>query len=175
VPLVEVLAAVWYLKWRGVEFTALSYRLVFIHVIVQLIGGHYTYAEVPAFNWLRDEFGWSRNHYDRLAHFALGYCLYIPVREICLRRTPLSASPAWAAFFTFTTITAAAGLWEVWEWLVAATAYSDLGATYLGTQGDPWDAQKDIILAPIGVVFAWLSLTRLHDRTLQRVATDWES
>jgi putative membrane protein len=168
VPLAEALAVVWYFKWRGVELTPFAYRLVFVHLIVQVIGGHYTYAEVPLFNWLRDEFGWARNHYDRLAHFALGFCLYIPVREICLRRTPLCGSRAWSGFFTFTTITAIAGLWEVWEWLVAAAAYSDLGAAYLGTQGDPWDAQKDIVLAPIGVIVSALLLSRLHDRAIRR-------
>ncbi len=171
-PLVEVLAIIYCLRWRGLEFTRLCYYLVFIHVVIQLIGGHYTYAEVPLFNWLRDYFHWQRNHYDRLAHFAVGFCLYNPIREICLRRTPLKTAPRWAAFFSFTTITAIAGLWEVWEWIVAAGAYSDLGAAYLGTQGDPWDAQKDIALSPIGAIAAALLFTAAHDRALKRCESE---
>jgi len=169
VPFLEGLAVVLYHRWRGVELTRLSCYLIFSHLVVQLIGGHYTYEKVPLFDWLKDEFHWSRNHYDRVAHFAVGFCLYIPIREICLRRTPLKASRPWAAFFTFTTIAAVAGLWEVWEWLVAATAYSDLGQAYLGTQGDPWDAQKDILLAPLGAAAAGLLFARLHDAALARI------
>lgn len=167
-PLVEVLVVVWYLRWRGVEFTRLSYYMIFLHVGIQLIGGHYTYAEVPLFNSLRDHFQWQRNHYDRLAHAAVGFCLYHPIREICLRRTPLKSSRAWTAFFTLATITAIAGMWEVWEWIVAATAYSDLGAAYLGTQGDPWDAQKDIVLSPLGALIAAGLFTGIHDRALEK-------
>ena len=92
----------------------------------------------------------------------------MPIREICLRRTPLRASKHWAGFFTLTTICAIAGLWEVWEWLVAATAYSDLGQAYLGVQGDPWDAQKDILLAPIGAAAAAVLFTKLHNAALER-------
>jgi putative membrane protein len=166
VPLCQGLAVIMYAKWPGVELTRPACYLIFVHMIVQMIGGHYTYAEVPLFDWLKDYFGWSRNHYDRLAHFALGFCLYIPVREICLRRTPLRQSTQWGAFFTLMTISAIAGIWEVWEWIVAALAYSDLGAAYLGTQGDAWDAQKDIALAPLGAIICALLLTSWHNRSL---------
>jgi putative membrane protein len=168
VPFLEGLACVLYFYWRGVELTGMAYLFVFLHLIIQMIGGHYTYERVPLFDSLRDLFGWSRNHYDRVAHFAVGFCLYIPVREICLRRTPLSASRPWAAFFTFMTLCAVAGMWEVWEWLVAAIAYPDLGSAYLGTQGDPWDAQKDILLAPLGAAAAGLLFAPWHDRVLNR-------
>jgi len=169
VPLLEGLAFVLYARWRPFEFTRGAWYLVFAHLIVQVIGGHYTYEKVPLFDWLRDTLSWSRNHYDRLAHFALGFCLYIPIREICLKRTPLRASRGWAAFFTLSVLTAIAGLWEVWEWLVAVMVHPDLGAAYLGTQGDLWDAQKDLILAPIGATCALIFLTGLHDRELARV------
>jgi len=168
VPFLEGLAAIVYCRWRGVELTGLSYGLIFLHLVIQMIGGHYTYEKVAFFDTLKEYFGWSRNHYDRVAHFALGFCLHIPIREICLRRTPLSASRPWAAFFTLMTICAIAGMWEVWEWLVAATAYSDLGSAYLGTQGDPWDAQKDIILAPIGAIAVGLLCRNWHDRILNQ-------
>jgi len=168
VPLVEGLAFIIYYRWKKVELTRLTYWLIFGHLIIQCIGGHYTYEKVPLFDWLRDYFGWARNHYDRLAHIALGFCLYIPLREIFLRRTPLNASRAWAGFFTLVTIMAIAGMWEVWEWLVAANAQSDLGNSYLGAQGDPWDAQKDIVLAPIGAVAALFLLTGWHNAALER-------
>lgn len=169
VPLLEGLAFLLYARYRPFTFTRCAWYLVFIHLIVQVIGGHYTYEKVPLFDWLRDTLSWSRNHYDRLAHFALGFCLYAPIREICLRRTPLKPSPRWAAFFTLSVITAVAGLWEVWEWIVAVTAHPDLGSAYLGMQGDPWDAQKDLILAPIGATCALVLLTWLHDREMRHV------
>jgi putative membrane protein len=172
VPLLEGLAFVFYARWRPFEFTRLSWYLVFVHLIVQAIGGHYTYERVPAFDWLRDALGWSRNHYDRLAHFALGFCLYVPIREICLRRTPLGASRRWAAFFTLSLVMAIAGMWEVWEWIVATGVRPDLGSAYLGLQGDIWDAQKDMILAPIGATFALFLLTRSHDAQMARVAEE---
>jgi len=170
VPLLEVTLVVWY-DWRhGFELTPISLRLIFIHVLMQVYGGHYTYAETPLFNWARDTFEWSRNHYDRLAHFSLGFCLVIPIRDICLRWTPLASSKSWAAFFSLTTITAIAGLWEVWEWIVADLAYADLGATYLGTQGDVWDAQKDIALAPLGALVALAVFSKWHDRSIERLS-----
>lgn len=173
VPFLELLACAIYYRW--VELTRASYVLIFVHLVVQMIGGHYTYAEVPLFNWLRDEFGWSRNHYDRVAHFAVGFCLYVPVREICLRRSPLAGSKAWTSFFVYSVLTAVAGIWEVWEWLVAEWAYSDLGTAYLGTQGDAWDAQKDILLAPVGAVAAALLFTRWHNRLLKGLPQKWEA
>lgn len=172
VPFVEGLAAILYYRIRNVEFTRLCYYIIFVHLVVQMIGGYYTYEHVPLFDWLRDYFHWQRNHYDRLAHFAVGFCLYVPIREICLRRTPLKASRRWAAFFTLTTICAIAGLWEVWEWLVAAGTHSDLGNAYLGSQGDQWDAQKDILLAPVGAAVAIFLFTRLHDRALSSIPSE---
>jgi putative membrane protein len=172
VPFVEGLAAVLYYRWRSVELTRLAYGCVFLHLVIQMIGGHYTYAEVPFFDWLKEQFHWSRNHYDRLAHFAVGFCLYVPIREICLRRTPLSASRRWAGFFTLMTITAIAGMWEVWEWIVAEIASPDAGTAYLGMQGDPWDAQKDILMAPLGVVAAVLVFTARHNAVLDALARE---
>lgn len=170
VPLLEGLAFVLYSRWRPFTFTRLCWYLMFVHLIVQVIGGHYTYEKVPAFDWLRDTFDWSRNHYDRLAHFAMGFCLYIPIREICLQRTPLGASAKWAAFFTLSVVTSIAGLWEVWEWMVSVLAHPDLGSAYLGLQGDMWDAQKDLILGPVGATFALFLLTGFHNAQMARVA-----
>jgi putative membrane protein len=167
VPFIEGLALIVYWHWKKVELTRLSYFLVFSHLVIQMIGGHYTYAKVPLFDYLKEVFDWSRNHYDRVAHFAVGFCLYNPVREICLRRTPLGRSRAWAAFFALTVIAAVGGIWEVWEWLVAIAAPQDSGMAYLGEQGDRWDAQKDIALAPLGAIAAIFLFTKAHDKQLE--------
>ncbi len=167
VPFLELMAVLIYYRW--VELSRLSYYLILGHLIIQMIGGHYTYAEVPLFNWIRDALGDSRNQYDRVAHFLLGFLLYIPIREICLRRTPLFASPRWATSFSITTIAAVGGLWEVFEWLVAVTAYPELGTQYLGLQGDVWDPQKDIILAVIGAVAAQAVFASRHEKGIQEL------
>lgn len=164
VPFLELLAAAIYFRW--VPLSHLSCYLILAHLVIQMIGGHYTYERVPPFNWLRDEFGLARNYYDRIAHFALGFLLYVPIREICLRRTPLRYSRNWACFFAVMTIAAIGGLWEVFEWIVAALAHPELGAAYLGLQGDTWDAQKDIILAVVGALAAAPIFHRLHDRLI---------
>lgn len=166
VPFLEGLAVILYWRWRRVELTRLSYYLIFSHLVIQMIGGHYTYAKVPMFDWLKESFNWSRNHYDRLAHFAVGFCLYVPVREICVRRSPLKESRGWTLFFSLCVISAVAGIWEVWEWLVAVAAPHDSGMAYLGEQGDRWDAQKDIVLSPLGAAAAAVLFTREHDRQL---------
>jgi putative membrane protein len=168
VPVLEGLALVLYYRWAGVELTRLCYYLVVLHLVIQMIGGHYSYAEVPLFNHLRDRFGWSRNHYDRVGHLAVGFCLFHPIREICLRSTPLAASRGWSSFFALMTIIAIAAVWEVWEWIVAVTAHPELGTAFLGAQGDPWDAQKDILLAPLGAVVAAAAFTHWHNRLLEQ-------
>jgi putative membrane protein len=168
VPVLEGLGLILYCRWARIEPTRLSCYLIVLHVGVQMIGGHYSYAEVPLFNDLRDRFGWSRNHYDRVGHFAVGFCLLHPLREICLRSTPLSASRRWSSFFALTTIVAIGGMWEVWEWVVAVTTYPELGTNFLGAQGDPWDAQKDILLAPLGAAVSAALFTRWHNGLLDQ-------
>lgn len=145
--------------------TSLSYTLIAIHAIILMIGGHYTYAEVPWFNWLRDTFELSRNHYDRVGHLAQGFVPAIIAREILLRTTALR--PGKMLFFLVVCVCMAiSASYEIIEWLVAASSGSDAVA-FLATQGDVWDTQKDMLFALLGSVTGLLLLSRKHDHQLQ--------
>lgn len=147
------------LLWTRTTFrlTNLSYVLIALHATILMIGGHYTYAEVPLFNWLRDTFELSRNHYDRLGHLAQGFVPAMVVREILLRKTPLTVGKM--LFFLVTCVCLAiSASYELIEWAVAEMSGSDATA-FLATQGDVWDTQKDMLMALIGSVLAqwWLA------------------
>jgi putative membrane protein len=144
------------------KFTRLSYYLIFFYLFVQSYGGHYTYALAPPFNWLRDELGLSRNHYDRVAHFMLGFLMAIPIREILLRY--ISASRRWLAFLTASTVLAIGAFYEFIEWWVAVLVTPELGDKFLGTQGDIWDSHWDMFLALVGAILALTFFMRWHDR-----------
>jgi putative membrane protein len=150
--------------YRYFKFTRLSYYLLFVYLFVQSYGGHYTYALTPPFNWLRDEFHLSRNHYDRLAHFMLGFLMAIPIREILLRY--VKASRRWMAFLTASIVLAIGAFYEFIEWWVAVLVTPDLGDKFLGTQGDIWDSHWDMFLALVGSVCALAIFMKLHDRQL---------
>lgn len=152
------------LTWRSFPLTPLLYRLLAIHAVILMIGGYYTYAEVPLFNWLRDTFELSRNHYDRIGHFAQGFIPAILAREILIRRSPLSEG-RWL-FLTVTSICLAfSALYEMIEWW-AALVNEEAAASFLGTQGDQWDTQWDMFLALNGAIMSQLLLGRVHDRHL---------
>jgi putative membrane protein len=144
--------------------TPLAYRLVFLHALVLMLGGHYTYAEVPLGFWVRDAFGLARNHYDRLGHFAQGFVPAILAREILLRRTPL-ARGGWLFFLVSCVCLAVSAVYELVEWWTAV-ATGEAATAFLGTQGDPWDTQWDMFLALVGALTAQLLLGREHDREL---------
>ena len=151
---------------RWLAFTRLAYALILAHILVQLWGGHFTYGEEPVFGWLQERLGLARNHYDRLAHFALGFCLYVPVREFIVRAAKVSRG--WACFFSVATISAVAGWWEPFEWAVVALN-PGLNAAYLGMQGDIWDAQQDILQGVLGAFVAWPVFTHWHNGFLSRL------
>ncbi len=146
------------------KFTRLAYYLIFFYLFVQSYGGHYTYALAPPFNWLRDEFHLSRNHYDRVAHFMLGFLMAIPVREILLRY--VKTSRRWLAFITASILLAIGAFYEFIEWWVSLLASPELGNAFLATQGDIWDSHWDMLLALIGAICALALFTRTHDRQL---------
>ena len=146
--------------------TTLVYVLIAIHAVVLMIGGRYTYAEVPLFNWIRDAWHLSRNHYDRVGHFAQGFVPAMIAREVLIRRTPLRPG-AWLFFLVLCVVMAISATYELVEW-AAALATGSRADAFLGTQGDPWDTQKDMALAALGGVIAQLALGRLHDRQLAR-------
>jgi putative membrane protein len=152
------------LTWQGFPLTLLLCRLLALHAVILMIGGYYTYAEVPLFNWLQEAFDLSRNHYDRVGHFIQGFVPAILAREILLRRSPLQ--PGRWLFFIITSICLAfSAFYELIEWWVALL--SDQAAeAFLGTQGDPWDTQTDMFLALIGAITSQLALSTYHDRAL---------
>ena len=148
-------------RWR---FTPLVLGLVFLHCAVLMIGAKYTYAEVPWFSWLRDEFGLSRNYYDRLGHFAQGFVPAMVAREILLRNAVLERG-RWLFFLVTCVCLAISATYELVEWWVAL-ASGDAAQAFLGTQGDVWDTQWDMLLALCGAIVAQALLANIHDRQL---------
>ncbi|MDX1560431.1 MAG: DUF2238 domain-containing protein [Marinobacter sp.] len=144
--------------------TPLVYLLILIHAIILLIGGHYTYAEVPLFDWFRDWFGWERNNYDKLGHLAQGFIPAIIAREVVIRFDVFS-SRRWAAFFIVCFCLALSAFYELIEWWVALLS-DEAAEAFLGTQGYVWDTQSDMAWALSGAILALILLGRLHDRQL---------
>jgi putative membrane protein len=152
------------LTYRRFRFTPLVYTLIALHAIVLLIGGHYTYAKVPLFNWLRDEFHLSRNHYDRLGHFIQGFVPAMIARELLIRTSPLR-SGKWLFVIVLGMCLGLSACYELLEWAVSA-ATGSAGDSFLGTQGDPWDTQKDMAMCGVGALAALILLSKVHDRQL---------
>ncbi len=153
--------------WERFRLTPLAYRLIFLHALILVLGGHYTYAHVPPGFWLQDLFQLSRNPYDRIGHFAQGFVPAIVAREILLRVTPLR--PGKMLFFLVCCVCLAiSATYEFIEWW-AALALGQGAHEFLGTQGDEWDTQWDMFLALTGAITAQLLLGRLHDRQLARL------
>jgi putative membrane protein len=148
--------------------TPLAYRLLFLHALILMLGGHYTYARVPFGFWAQDALHLGRNHYDRLGHFAQGFVPAIVAREVLLRRSPLR-SGKWLFFLVVCVCLAVSATYELIEWLAAILGGSSADA-FLGTQGDVWDTQWDMFMALVGAVSALLLLSREHDRELARLA-----
>ena len=161
---VAILAA----TYTRFQFTRLVYVLVWLHAAILMIGGHYTYAEMPLFNWLRDTFDLARNHYDRLGHFAQGFFPAIIARELLLRLSPLTPGK-WLFTLVACVCLAISASYELFEWW-AALLTGSAATAFLATQGDVWDTQWDMFLALVGAVTSQLMLAPLHDRALQRRA-----
>ena len=147
--------------------TPLVYRLLFLHAVILMVGGHYTYAKVPLGFWAQDLLGLARNHYDRLGHFAQGFVPAMLAREVLLRRSPLHRGK-WLAFLVVCVCLALSATYELIEWLAAVLGGSAADA-FLGTQGDVWDTQWDMFMALVGALVAQLLLARVHDRQLARL------
>jgi putative membrane protein len=152
---------------RRFPLTPLAYRLLCLHALILCLGGHYTYARVPLGFWVQDLFGFVRNHYDRLGHFAQGFVPAIVAREVLLRRSPLRPG-GWLFFLVCCVCLAFSAVYEFIEWW-AALLGGESATAFLGTQGDQWDTQWDMFLALIGAITAQLSLSRVHDAELARL------
>jgi putative membrane protein len=150
--------------YRRFQLTPLLYRLLFLHALILIVGGHYTYAQVPLGFWVQDLLDLGRNHYDRLGHFAQGFIPAILAREILLRTSPLTRG-GWLFFLVTCVCLAFSALYELIEWW-AAVIGGQAAEAFLGTQGDVWDTQWDMCLALVGAVTSQLLLSRWHDRML---------
>jgi len=155
------------LTYRRFPLTTLLYRLLFLHAVILIVGGYYTYARVPLGFWFADLFHLTRNYYDRLGHLAQGFVPAILAREILIRRSPLAGS-AWLAFLVVCICLAFSAFFEMVEWWSALVLGAAADA-YLATQGDPWDTQADMLCALIGAIAAVTLLDRMHDRQLARL------
>jgi putative membrane protein len=147
--------------------TPLLYVLVLIHAVILMVGGHYTYAEVPIGDWWRELTGGSRNNYDKLGHLAQGFIPAIAAREILIRFKVVSGK-SWLAFLVLCICLAISAFYELVEWWVALLS-SEAAESFLGTQGYVWDTQSDMFMALIGASLALFSLSRLHDRQLAKL------
>ena len=150
--------------YKNYTLTPLVYRLLFVHALILMVGGHYTYAEVPLGYWMEHWFGFARNDYDKIGHFAQGFVPALLFRELLLRSSPLRQGKL---LFTLvvTSCLAVSASYELIEWAAAITMGQGADA-FLGTQGDPWDTQTDMLMALIGAICAPLVLAKMQDRQL---------
>ena len=146
----------------------LVYGCVFVHLLILIYGGYYTYAATPLGNWAKEAFGLSRNHYDRVGHLALGVFPSFAIREVLLRNTPLRRG-GWLYFLILCVVLAIAAFWELLEWWVTLIVAGDVGTAFLGSQGDVWDAQWDMFLALLGAAVVLPLFGRQHDRSMNLV------
>lgn len=163
-PAVVAAGVLWLTRHRF-PLTKLAYLLILVHCVILVVGGHYTYAEVPAFDWIRDTFGHERNNYDKLGHFAQGFVPAVIAREVTIRLA-VFRSAAWRDFFIVSMCLGISALYELIEW-VAALLSATAAESFLGTQGYVWDTQSDMAYALSGAILALLLLGRLHDRQLR--------
>ncbi|MBI5757910.1 MAG: DUF2238 domain-containing protein, partial [Planctomycetales bacterium] len=169
----------WLLSKDRFRLSNTSFALVVLFMSLHVLGGRYIYSYVPYDDWSRwligrsvsGLFGWERNHYDRLVHFCFGFLLAYPAREILVRAR--AVSPAWSAYFAVEFIAAASVLYELGEWLVAVIFAPDWADRYLGQQGDPWDAQKDVGLAICGATLAMLIAAVRPQPNVATLARAW--
>ena len=152
---------------RSFPLSNLCLGLLAVHALILMVGGYYTYAKVPAGEWVRDALGLARNHYDRLGHFAQGFVPAIFMRELLLRKGVVARN-RWLPFLSISVCLAFSAFYELFEWWTAVAIGT--GATdFLGTQGDPWDTQEDMCMALIGASIAMLCLSRAHDRSIKQL------
>jgi putative membrane protein len=164
---------------KALPLSRVSYTLIFLFLCLHTVGAHYTYSLVPYDAWvesltgrtLSSVTGWERNHFDRLVHFSYGLLLAYPAREVFLRVADVRGF--WGYFLPLDVVMATSMLYELIEWGAASVFGGDLGVAYLGTQGDPWDAQKDMALATLGAIIAMLVTAAINWRFQRDFARVW--
>jgi putative membrane protein len=153
--------------YRRFRLTNLLYVLIFVHSLILMVGGHYSYARVPLGFWMENVFGFTRNNYDRIGHFAQGFVPAIVARELFLRHKVVRRG-AWMVTVIILVCLGISAIYELFEWRTAVFSGSAAEA-FLGTQGDPWDTQEDMSMAGVGASAALLLLSRVHDSALLRL------
>lgn len=156
--------AVLTLTWRHFPLTPLVYWLILIHSIILMAGGHYTYSEMPLFEWFKEIFDLQRNNYDKVGHFAQGFVPAMIAREILIRKKVINGK-GWLNFLVVCFCLALSAFYELIEWWVAVLS-GDSATAFLATQGYVWDTQSDMLLALIGAIASLLTLNKIHDRQL---------
>lgn len=177
--LVLAFGLVMWAAYKHFTFSRASYTLIFLFLCLHSVGAHYTYSEVPYNNWwqsltghdFNSIFGWQRNNFDRLVHFSYGLLLAYPIREIFLRVADVRGF--WGYFLPLDFMLATSALYELIEWASAEVFGGDLGVAYLGTQGDVWDAQKDMAIAAFGALIAMLLTAALNAYLQRDFAKEW--
>ncbi len=160
--LIGLAILVW--TYKRFPLTPLAYTLILIHCLILFLGAHFSYEKVDTFRFIRDFFGWQRNNYDKLGHFAQGFVPAILAREILLRNAVVNGR-GWLNLFVISICLAFSALYELFEWGVAV-ATGDSANSFLGTQGYMWDTQSDMAMALVGAVTALTIFSKVHDRQL---------
>ncbi|CAA6807710.1 MAG: DUF2238 domain-containing protein [uncultured Thiotrichaceae bacterium] len=155
------------LTYRSFRLTSLVYFLILVHCVILMVGGHYTYAEVPWFDDMKAVFGFERNNYDKVGHFVQGFVPAMIARELILRKNLINGK-FWTGFFVVCFCLAFSAFYELIEWGVALLS-GESAEAFLGTQGYIWDTQSDMGYALLGALLALLSLSKAHDRYLEKV------
>ncbi|WP_282030092.1 DUF2238 domain-containing protein [Winogradskyella eximia] len=153
--------------FKPFRFTNLVYILIFLHCAILIIGGHYTYAEVPLFDWIQETFNQSRNNYDKVGHFAQGFVPAMIIREILIRKNVVR-SIKWLNFVVVCIAMAISVTYEFIEWSVSLGT-GEGGDAFLGTQGYIWDTQSDMLYATVGAIFALISMGKIHNRQIEKI------
>ena len=166
--------------WRAFPLSRTSYTLIFLFLCLHTVGAHFTYAEVPYDAWSRQAlgfsidtlFGWERNNFDRVVHFSYGLLLAYPIRELFLRVAAVTGF--WGYFLPLDLTMSSSALYEMIEWVAAVLFGGDLGVAFLGTQGDPWDVQKDMALASLGALLAMCATAVVNYHYQRDFAWEWQ-
>lgn len=158
------------ITFKRFRFTNLVYTLIFFHCAILIIGGHYTYAEVPLFEWIQETFNQGRNNYDKLGHFAQGLVPAIIARELLLRKKVVLKT-SWLNFIVICIAMAISVTYEFIEWGVSLST-GEGGDSFLGTQGDVWDTQSDMLFATIGAIFALVCFGRIHSNEIKKLTSE---
>lgn len=158
--------------YRRFPMSRFVYLGVFVHVLVLVYGGYYTYAKAPLGEWMREAFHFQRNHYDRIGHFMFGFVPVFVIREVFMRNKSLQLKQSgWLNFILVSVVLGLAAGYEFIEWWAALLLDPEGGDKFLGSQGDIWDAQWDMLFAGIGATVGLLTLRTLHDRSMREVTS----